>query len=378
MKFRSKWIIANKRSRHLEKLLGKNSTINYYIKGSPFNGILETEYGNTFTYKIKGAKQSKTTKEWIEKIINHLDPIINVDFQPVRNINKAHLIFLSVKKVSKPWSKHTIGESIWNPRGGPNQKGAAYVLAKSSQKISDQLATITHELGHALGLKHPKQKPLSPKFSTAITSMSYNKPTHSTFEYKDFTINDLRALTKIWGRQRPAAEEIKTRITFPATQDCKSNRAAWEAFPKNISQFEPDTTKDDYLTSEDTIKGQNLYGGEGNDIIIGSSGDDTLGGGNGNDLLDGGQGFDELWGHDGEDRFQIKAGEGSDRIHFFEQGQDIIQVMHNNDSELTLSSNKGNTTILLGSSPIATLENVIRATGECHQSLQIIDNSLII
>ena len=74
MKFRSKWIIANKRSRHLEKLLGKNSTINYYIKGSPFNGILETEYGNTFTYKIKGAKQSKTTKEWIEKSSITLTP----------------------------------------------------------------------------------------------------------------------------------------------------------------------------------------------------------------------------------------------------------------------------------------------------------------
>ena len=148
----------------------------------------------------------------------------------------------------------------------------------------------------------------------------------------------------------------------------------------NESQLciKPDTKKDDYLTSEDTNKGQNLYGGEGNDIIIGSSGNDTIGGGKGNDLLDGSQGFDELWGHDGEDRFQIKAGEGRDRIHSFEQGQDIIQVMHNNDSELTLSSNKENTTILLGSSPIATLENVIRATGECHQSLQIIDNKLII
>ena len=378
MNFRSKWIIANKKSRHLEKLLGKNGTINYFIKRSPFNGILETEYGNTFTYKIKGAKQSEATKGWIEKIINHLDPIINVDFQPVRNIKKAHLIFLSVEEVSKPWSKYTTGESIWNPTGGPDQKGAAYVLAKNSQKISDQLATITHELGHALGLKHPKQKPRSLEFSTATTAMSYNKPTYSTFEYKDFTINDLRALTKIWGRQSPVEEKIRTRITFPATQDCNNNRAAWKDFPKNISQFNPRTKKDDYLTSEATNQGQNLYGDKGNDIIIGSSGDDTLGGGDGNDLLDGGHGFDELWGHDGEDRFQIKAGEGRDRIHFFEQGQDIVQVMHNNDSELTLSINKESTTVLLGSIPIATLENVIRASGECHQNLQVIDNNLII
>jgi len=104
MTFRSKWLIANKNSRHLEKLLGNHGTINYHIKGSPFNGILETEYGNTFTYKIRGSKQSNTTRGWIKTIINHLDPIINIDFRPVRNINKAHLIFLAVKQVSKPWS----------------------------------------------------------------------------------------------------------------------------------------------------------------------------------------------------------------------------------------------------------------------------------
>ena len=132
------------------------------------------------------------------------------------------------------------------------------------------------------------------------------------------------------------------------------------------------------MTSEGTKKGQNLYGGEGNDIIIGSSGHDTLGGGNGNDLLDGSQGFDELWGHEGEDRFQIKVGEGRDRIHFFEQGKDIIQVIHNNDSKLTLTNNKKRTTVLFGNSPIATLENVIETTGECHRNLQVIENSLII
>ena len=377
MTFRSEWLIANKNSRHLEKLLGKHGTINYHIKGSPFNGILETEYGNTFTYKIRGSKQSNTTRGWIKTIINHLDPIINVDFRDVSNINKAHLIFLSVKQVSKPWSKHTTGESIWNPKGGPGQKGAAYVLTKSSQKISDQLATITHELGHALGLKHPKEKPESPEFSTAITAMSYNEPTDSTFKYKDFTVNDLRALTKIWGKQSPAGEKIKTRIPFPARQDCNVKRAAWKDFPADISQFKPETKKDDYLTPGGTKKGQNLYGGEGNDIIIGSSGHDTLGGGNGNDLLDGSQGFDELWGHEGEDRFQIKVGEGWDRIHFFEQGKDIIQVIHNNGSKLTLTNDKSHTTVLFGNSPIATLENVIETTGECHRSLRVIDNNLI-
>ena len=88
MTFQLKWLIDNTNSRDLENLAGKSSTINYHIQWKPFNGILDSEY-SFYTYRIKGAKHKQSTRRWIHTIINHLDPIINVDFQHVKNAKKS-------------------------------------------------------------------------------------------------------------------------------------------------------------------------------------------------------------------------------------------------------------------------------------------------
>ena len=239
------------------------------------------------------------------------------------------------------------------------------------------METITHELGHALGLKHPKQKPYSPEFSKAITAMSYNSTKIGNFLYKDFTINDLKALAKIWGRKKPAAFDIQTRIPFPGDEPCAKQESRWEdGFSTNQSPKRFASLKSDYLVSDKSATGENMYGKDGDDTIIGSPNNDTIGGGPGNDLLDGGNGSDQLYGHDGKDRFQIKEGEGVDHIHSFEQGKDMIQIKHNG-GQLTLKTDNNKVIILLNESPFAVIKEISHQHGSCNGELQILNNSLI-
>lgn len=374
MVFRNQWLHASKQQRHLEKLVARSGVIHYYIQRKPFHGILETEYGNTFTYKVKGASQNNKIQNWIKTLIRHLDASLDVDFKEVRKSSEAQLRFLAAKHVSKPWSRDTTGESIWNPSGGMASAGLATVLVKKQKQSTDQMATITHELGHALGLKHPKQKPYSPEFSTASTIMSYNEAQHPDFVYKEFTINDLNALASLWGVESERSTPLVPRIPFPSKGDC--------AFPNvNLDWSMPTTlpvaisTKgDDYLISDEP--NANLYGAGGDDTIIGTVGRDTLGGGPGDDLLDGGPGRDLLYGHEGKDRFVISEGEGKDEIHFFEQGIDIVHIKHAG-GKLALKEVKGGLAVLLDGSYLAAMKDVEFGFGPCSGKLAVIGNQFI-
>ena len=145
MNFKTKWLILPPKERDLERLVGRSGTIHYHpaitLNGSRFR-IRQCVYG-----KIKGASHGAEVSDWIDTLIGHLDPILDVDFRPVTSAADAELVFLAAKKVSKPWDKSTTGENIWNPKGGPGSNGVTNVLSKKTKKKSDQMATITHELG---------------------------------------------------------------------------------------------------------------------------------------------------------------------------------------------------------------------------------------
>ncbi|MEG4528397.1 cadherin-like domain-containing protein, partial [Microcoleus sp. C2D2] len=67
-----------------------------------------------------------------------------------------------------------------------------------------------------------------------------------------------------------------------------------------------------------------LTGGNGDDTLKGGGGTDYLSGGNGQDLLYGGLGSDILTGNNNNDIFAFAAGEGTDTITDFSDGNDLI------------------------------------------------------
>ncbi|MGR3468858.1 MAG: family 16 glycosylhydrolase [Shimia sp.] len=86
---------------------------------------------------------------------------------------------------------------------------------------------------------------------------------------------------------------------------------------------------------DDTLRGNRgddaLFGHAGNDRLAGGRGDDELVGGTGQDVVTGRRGDDDMWGGsygaDGErDMFVFRDHSGSDRIHDFEVGVDVLKL----------------------------------------------------
>ena len=92
MNFKPQWLILPPKERDLERLVGQSGTIRYFIQKSPFNGVLDSEYGDVFTYKVKGASHGAEVSDWINTLIGHLDPILDVDFTPVNSLASAELV----------------------------------------------------------------------------------------------------------------------------------------------------------------------------------------------------------------------------------------------------------------------------------------------
>lgn len=72
-------------------------------------------------------------------------------------------------------------EVAWENRGGNR-------LTRSERW------TISHEIGHALGLDHPFGRPFSSRFNSNDTVMSYNRAANT-----GFSTTDVAALQELWG-----------------------------------------------------------------------------------------------------------------------------------------------------------------------------------
>ncbi len=122
--------------------------------------------------------------------------------------------------------------------------------------------TLLHEVGHALGLKHPFESPYALTFNqdnTDNTVMSY----HHEGDYKTtFQAYDLAALDWIYGGDGLGGASHAV-VTTAALS------------PKS-------TARNDYLTG--TSRADTLNGLAGNDTLDGGAGRDTLIGGDGNDV----------------------------------------------------------------------------------------------
>ena len=102
-----------------------------------------------------------------------------------------------------------------------------------------------------------------------------------------------------------------------------------------------------------------LNGGSSNDQLLGDEGDDTLLGGAGADNLTGGIGNDILTGDSSNDTFVLAAGEGTDTITDFGNGNDVIGLSGGlTFADLSFTGND----ILFGAETLATLTGVDTTT----------------
>jgi hypothetical protein len=155
-----------------------------------------------------------------------------------------------------------------------------------SRNSNYKLYIFLHEIGHALGLKHPfhkmahnKQLLKASSDHVKYTVMSYTGAETRKTPFKLGSL-DIQAIQALYG---------------DPTQDGKQVESwSWNKSKQILSQT-------GYAASE-TIHGvavkDNILGNAGNDKLYGFDGNDTLNGGTGNDVLVGG---------DGDDRFVFDA-----------------------------------------------------------------------
>ncbi|MCF4978223.1 matrixin family metalloprotease [Pseudomonas gessardii] len=229
--------------------------------------------------------------------------------------------------------------------------------------------TIIHELGHAMGLRHPGHYDASAPHaqfdfhedSQSHTNMSYRGERTGYMRHDGFR-SSAPQLDDITAYQRQYGANFKTR-NDDTTYGFNSNTnrdflsikshgdkmvaAIWDGGGTDTLDFSGYGQDQKISLGAGTfsdvggLKGnvaitygvtiENAIGGSGNDWLVGNAADNELHGGDGDDVFYGAEGADSLWGGEGNDIFVYgktneSSAAASDRIHDFVSGQDQVDV----------------------------------------------------
>lgn len=287
--------------------------------------------------------------------------------------------------------------------GAYEAAGDVWLLRESGHTIDDPdfAQTITHEFGHALGLKHPHEAEgefpvMDTDYDGAdYTVMSYNvsarypEATWADLFPNGYMYYDIIALQYMYGVDTVTTAGADT-YTFDT--DDRYYMTIWdyagsdsitingdEAVNLNLT---PGTWSDvgtdieywdgsNFWTDSDTVyiapdvTIERAFGADGNDtitgntasnLLVGNAGDDLLSGGDGGDTLRGDAGDDTVNGGAGNDRIWAGSGdEGNDRMNGGD-GDDIVggaagdDYLIGGDGADILFGGSGNDTLVGGSS----------------------------
>ncbi|NEO36602.1 MAG: matrixin family metalloprotease [Moorea sp. SIOASIH] len=367
---------------HIDSLLGNNkwggSTgkgVNLTYSFGEWSSFYKTNYGDGQPWSGFSPLTS-TQKNAAENALNAWSEVANINFTKVIDSKKVagDIRFAKSSKPNTAWAyfpyASTEAGDIWFSHGkeyNTDKKGTFGYL------------TFLHEIGHALGLKHPHENNGSGVVAnlnidtTAYTVMSYrsyvNQPLSGPIQNFYPTtpmLHDIAAIQYIYGanmntrkgntvyKWAPGQQILETiwdaggndtidwsnqssnaKINLNAGQWSQLGPAYW-----NGKEWESRTLAIAYgVTIENGIGGSGndtIYGNNVANVLQGGSGNDSLSGGSGNDFLSGGSGNDSLSGGTGSDR--LYGGTGNDNL-YGSSGNDILSGSSGND---TLSGSSGN------------------------------------
>lgn len=282
------------------------------------------------------------------------------------------------------WAYYPPSSTAADPKAGDvwmNPNYADYPVGSS------HYSALIHEIGHALGLKHPFESSTS---NTNVLSAAKDSTQYTVMSYTDYTgagivkdadgihyytvqpstpmLYDIAAMQFLYGANMNTRTGNDTYTFSNSHGDLKtiwdaggidtfdlSNQKVAQTINLNAGQFSSLGVKlSTYygsLTSSknnvaiayntdienatggsgnDTITGNaldnTLLGNAGNDKLTGNAGNDTLDGGLGNDKLIGGAGSDTLTGGAGNDVFLFNSLSGIDQITDYSVEFDTIQL----------------------------------------------------
>ncbi len=281
-------------------------------------------------------------KAAIRKALGHIESFVNIRFIEVTGSSDPTI---NIGKVDLPAGEVAFGGNrafAFNDKIFSHDGYAVYDrgLDLTKPKV---LGVILHELGHALGLKHPYSGTFTLPAAVEnkkFTVMSETRNPDTKGGADGLQLFDVLALQDAWGAVRkkpgdtvyagPKSETVDViwdtggRDTFRA--DKGDGRVKLDLRPGKFSAF---GDRDDVVIAFGTVienavgRGMNdrltgnghdnrLAGRGGDDQIRGKAGDDKVLGGPGGDSVAGGRGDDRLFGKAGRDL--LTGGSGGDRL----------------------------------------------------------------
>lgn len=308
--------------------------------------------------------------------------VANIKFTEVSDASKANITFGKFDYSSK--DDYAFGYYPNGPVQSGNSGQTWYNAQNHTFKDGDINAgqygrqTITHEIGHTLGLKHPgdydakdEEKATYDKSATyfedsrAYSIMSYF---NATYTGQDLVgqhsagplISDIAAIQKLYGANMETRSDDtiygfnsntgRDYLTITSASQ-KAVFAVWDGGGNDTLDFsgysQDQRINLNELSFSDVGGGkgnvsiakgaviENAIGGSGNDILIGNDADNVIKGGAGNDVIYGGKGADILYGGAGKDTFvYFDANESTatatDIIKDFTHGEDLIDLSYFN------------------------------------------------
>lgn len=253
---------------------------------------------------------------------------------------------------------------LWINHNNPDQYvGGSPVYGHTSWN------TYLHEMGHALGLEHPNNRPNAASITTQYTVMSYN--VHPSEEYDNFTrqawsltpmVWDIQAIQELYGVNTTTRTENNVYFgdgngqngseTYQYASNDDNNKGMqvlgedgiyrdviltiWDAGGIDLIDASDLKTDSDIdlrggryssigeiedniaVAAEVKVNGkvinyvENAWGGSGDDKIIGNNGQNLLRGNGGADTIDGKNGTDRIFGGGGSD--DLYGGAGKDKL----------------------------------------------------------------
>ncbi len=138
------------------------------------------------------VQYSQEMKDFIVDTYNKIDNIIDLDFMQKTDNDGSDIDIYSIT-FNSTFTENTVGQALFQTSEYGSWWDIFWIDNDSSKN------TLIHEIGHTLGLSHPKNDPFNIEWTTDDTVMSYNKGKDGWNNW--FTEIDLNALKNIWGRE---------------------------------------------------------------------------------------------------------------------------------------------------------------------------------